>query len=883
MSAPPRAIALIGRDDELSRLETLVSAGAPLVTVTGAGGTGKTSLLAAFAARLLEGELAVPCDEVIWVDAGAGQRLETELGLRSEVTPGELAAHLASRGCAFVFYDGAEDLSAGEVDSLLTAAPQLTVLVGMRGRLGLASEQIVELAGLAARHGAELLGNLASSRGVGAMDADGVASLVRAVDGHPLALQVCASRLSLMTPSRLAARIEARGAGALPRLGDSLQDGIDALDAGPREALRALTAFASTFTFDAAEAVLGDAAFDALDVLRKASMLVSRQSDGVVQLQVLRPIQDLAGPASDAHLRAHAGYYKDKAIAWFAQGAGKGRVETRRQVSANHSELVALILRGLDGPADAERLDAAAAAMTVLTQLPETVGRAALAGWGAELVARAAGVDTTPEVLGWAAVELATLQMLLGDVDSAWKSLRTAQAWAATGTDSCLRLWVVATGGILLRRQRRLEEAVQILEGACEEARATQSPQRYRIEGTLALAYLTVRRFEDARDHFLACIEGERTHGNLLDGQMRLGNLATAYHRLGKPTEARACLTESIAAARKLGDGRGEGFMLGSLAEIHLRAGEMEEAAARFAEALEVLRDVGDGVLMANFLVPQATLMWLRGRTADARRCLARSEALLERAPVATLRVRSLLAEASLTWPPDEAAMRLLGEAESAAIACHDTRRAVIARLRLATGKALAGDLYEPVITPDDPLLAAVARFYEAQARGDRDEGRRLLAGLETQLVPGRTTGAPAVQCDTQVRVAAHHLRAWLECYVAPDAEDVAPLELDGASRRARPPGGEWCDLETRSLPWRLLEVLADRRLASPGTPVSLTELLPALWPGEAMVRKSGRARLYTAVAALRREGFRDVLLSNREGYYLDPDVPLVRERLSAA
>lgn len=66
------------------------------------------------------------------------------------------------------------------------------------------------------------------------------------------------------------------------------------------------------------------------------------------------------------------------------------------------------------------------------------------------------------------------------------------------------------------------------------------------------------------------------------------------------------------------------------------------------------------------------------------------------------------------------------------------------------------------------------------------------------------------------------------------------------------------------------------RRPAGPGACSSVDQLVDVLWPDENLVGNSGRNRLYTAVRELRRRGLADVLQSSREGYRLDPSVPLV-------
>lgn len=68
----------------------------------------------------------------------------------------------------------------------------------------------------------------------------------------------------------------------------------------------------------------------------------------------------------------------------------------------------------------------------------------------------------------------------------------------------------------------------------------------------------------------------------------------------------------------------------------------------------------------------------------------------------------------------------------------------------------------------------------------------------------------------------------------------------------------------------RLAELLS-------GAPLDVAALLLAGWPDERVLHHAGTSRVYTAIAQLRREGLRDVLLRRDEGYLLDPNVAISR------
>lgn len=96
------------------------------------------------------------------------------------------------------------------------------------------------------------------------------------------------------------------------------------------------------------------------------------------------------------------------------------------------------------------------------------------------------------------------------------------------------------------------------------------------------------------------------------------------------------------------------------------------------------------------------------------------------------------------------------------------------------------------------------------------------------------------------------------------DDEGIALVAPDGS--RFRTTAGELVDLRQRPVLARILHALA----AADG-PRSVDDLIAAAWPGANLVGESGSARVYAAVATLRRFGLRDALVREGEGYRLDP------------
>jgi predicted ATPase/DNA-binding SARP family transcriptional activator len=324
---PERLTSLVGREGELRDVAKLV-AEHRLVTVTGPGGAGKTSLAVALAGRLADGypdgawlvELAplrdpaqLPQAVAVAVGLAAGTA-GPDAPARS--TAERLAAHVADKGILLVL-DNCEHLveaCAALARRLLEAGPRLRVLATSREVLGVPGEVVWPIPPLAVPAAGDSDPGLAEAASLEVLEgfdavrlfveraaaadpgfvldaASGpvVAELCRRLDGLPLAIELAAARVRALPPAELAARLEDRfrllagGARALGAGGQRQQTlratvdwSWDLLEERDKRLLRRLSVFSGGWTVAAAETVCGGDGLDPADVLDGLFRLLDR-------------------------------------------------------------------------------------------------------------------------------------------------------------------------------------------------------------------------------------------------------------------------------------------------------------------------------------------------------------------------------------------------------------------------------------------------------------------------------------------------------------------------------------------------------------------------------------------------------------------------------
>jgi predicted ATPase/class 3 adenylate cyclase/DNA-binding CsgD family transcriptional regulator len=324
---PVQATVLLGRERDVDGVrQALLRAEARLVTLTGPGGTGKTRLGLQVAAEVIDQfgdgvffvELAPISDPTLVPSAIAQVLGVRDMGGRPIVE--SLKEYLRRRSLLLVL-DNFEQivLAAPTVADLLASSPGLRVLVTSREPLRLRGEREYAVPPLALpddrrRMAPEELSRYAAAAlfverateiradfAVTAENAIAIAEICTRLDGLPLAIELAAARVRLLSPEAMLARLDRRlplltqGAQDLPARQRTLRDAIawsyDLLTPAEQALFRRLAVFVGGCTLEAAEAVATAEAGD-----RRWALDPFEALDGVESLIAKSLLRQVSGP-----------------------------------------------------------------------------------------------------------------------------------------------------------------------------------------------------------------------------------------------------------------------------------------------------------------------------------------------------------------------------------------------------------------------------------------------------------------------------------------------------------------------------------------------------------------------------------------------------------
>jgi predicted ATPase/class 3 adenylate cyclase/Tfp pilus assembly protein PilF len=585
MSNLPALLApLIGRDRELAEVTALLrEEAARLVTLTGPGGTGKTRLSLAVASALLndcrDGVCFVPLDAVTdaaLVPTTIAQALNVRDGGGLPIEE-RLRDELRDREILLVLDNFEQVVSAAPtVAGLLAACPRLTAVVTSRELLHLSQEREYHLGPLPTADAVSLFEQRARAARPGfavtPANEAAVVDICRRLDGLPLALELAAARIKLLSPDAVNTRLQRRlhllvgGARDRPSRQQTLRAAIDwshdLLAPAEQRLFARLAVFAGGCTLESAEAVCdpdGDLGIDVLKgvtSLVDKSLMLAEEGEDSPRVGMLQTIHEYAAER--------------------LQVSGEGEV-----VAARHAEHVLALaeeaepeLWGADQEHWFRRLD-----------LEHDNMRRAL-GW--------AVAEPDPELATRLVAALGAYWEGRGQVAEAYRWFEAALGAGPASASSRGRALLALSRFALMieddaaRARPLLEEALTLL---------TEAGDTRRVVVALSHLALTLRPLGDdqgADAMFVRSVELARREGDDWALALALNNQGSDLIDRGvDPDRARSLSEEALTLRRRLGERRGLSVTLASLGSLALTQGDPEEAIRRYEESLELARRIG--------------------------------------------------------------------------------------------------------------------------------------------------------------------------------------------------------------------------------------------------------------------------------------------------
>lgn len=671
---PLQNTAFIGREAQVQVLkEQLMRADVRLLTLTGLGGTGKTRLSLRIGADLID-DFA---DGVFFVALANEQEsgsvmsvIAQTLGIRESdgrTLLDSLKDALKTRQMLLILDNFEQVLGANRlVSTLIPSCPKLKLLVTSRAALRIYGEKEYAVPPMSLPRGRrkmsveELLNNesvqlfLNRAQAVkpefelNAQNAATIAQICSKLDGLPLALELAAARIRLLTPQAMLARLESRlkiltgGAKDLPARQQTLRGAIDwsydLLNEADRALFCRLAVFAGGCTLEAMESVCIDGDIE-IDVLNETESLVSKsllrqetQDDGEPRFTMLETVREYAlekltesGECNEMQGR-HVAYYLKFAEEAESKLGGEQQATWLNLLEAEHDNMRAALSWALENSRveEALRLAGALSRFWVLRSY-FTEGRRRLAealavtephNMGSYDLVVAGVADSEEDVRGYIAESIEALNRVL------------TMNYPGTLTESAMLALAKALNGAgnLSHRQGDYVEARRLyMESMAIRQKLGDAQGIAASFNNLASVAYRQGDLKGACAMYQESLAIKKEKGDNRAVSSTLNNLGIIAQEMGNPAEARQLYMESLAIRRKLGDKQGTAVSLEGLGVLAFEAGEYGKARLYLEECLQLRRDLNDRQGIAHALHDFGNLLFAEERYEQARQQWHRS------------------------------------------------------------------------------------------------------------------------------------------------------------------------------------------------------------------------------------------------------------------
>jgi predicted ATPase/class 3 adenylate cyclase len=712
---PTQPTVLLGREQQLATLTALLErVEVRLVTITGVGGIGKTRLAMQLAAEVLEefpdGVWYVRLSRLVDPELVLPTIAQT-LGVKEVVgqpIARTLAEHLQEKRFLLVL-DNFEQVvaAAPQIGDLLAESPGLKILVTSRVPLHLRAEhdyaltplplpesgvlpqpdQLTQYAAVALF--VERASAARSDFTVTAANAPAIAEICARMDGLPLAIELAAARVKLLSPevllSRLSHQLQLLTGGARDlearqqTMRATIAWSVALLHPEEQVLFRRLAVFVGGGTLEAIEAVCleleagesqGIDLLDGLGALVDQSLLQRREEGSELRFGMLHVIREFAqeqlavSGKAEVLQRAHAAYYLSLAEQLEPDIEGPNQVEVHARLEREHHNLRAVLSWSLDQQA----AETAARICVALGLFWNMAGHWVEQGqWLAQTLRLSAALPPRlhARLLHWAGYVTAAH----GNYAAAKRHLEESEALFRSVDDAAgLRDTLSRLAGIALD-QEQYELAERLYRESVQVAR--ESGDLVALEGALKFqAQLPLVRgdYPAAKKILEEALALAATGGNIHDTawcKAQLGWLALIE---GHDASAEALLQEALAVQQRLGDTNCTAISQGFFGLLALERGDVAGALGRLGESLTLYTQVGKQSGIAETQVRLGHAHFAAGDISEAEAAYVAS-LQLERTLGNKQRTASNLdglAEVAFAHKLPERAARLLGAATRA-------------------------------------------------------------------------------------------------------------------------------------------------------------------------------------------------------------------------